>query len=130
VQKASNTGNNRRIGAFSEDEAVAYMIGNGYEIIERNYHFRRYGEVDIIAKKDGYICFVEVKSRANNNFGAPSEAITRQKRKRIYLIAKHYISVNNYTDNNVRFDAVEIYLTHNAEGEYGVKSINLIENAF
>ena len=71
--------NNREFGNKGEDLACEYLIKNGYEIVERNKHFSKFCEIDIIAKlKDKYV-FVEVKTRRTNNFGTPLEAITKAK---------------------------------------------------
>jgi putative endonuclease len=129
--KENTKQSNRRIGSFSEDVAVKYLIESEYEILERNYRFSRLGEVDIIAKKGEYYCFVEVKSRRDDAFGTPAEAVTKQKKRKITLIAGHYYTTHKYSKMNIRFDVIEIYFSGgDATGQYSVKSINHIENAF
>ena len=54
--------NKRKIGDEYEKIAAAYLENNGYIILEKNYRCRN-AEIDIIAKNDSYICFVEVKDR-------------------------------------------------------------------
>lgn len=53
----------QEFGASSETVACAYLSSQGYEILERNYR-KPWGEIDIIARKDGVIAFVEVKANA------------------------------------------------------------------
>jgi Holliday junction resolvase-like predicted endonuclease len=57
------TKNNKmnKIGKFGEDIACMFLMKHGYKIVERNYS-RKWGELDIVAKKAGKICFVEVKT--------------------------------------------------------------------
>lgn len=71
--------NNRDFGNKGEDIACEYLTKNGYEILERNKHFSKFCEIDIIAKYNSKIIFVEVKTRRTNNFGSPLEAITKTK---------------------------------------------------
>ena len=55
--------NNREFGNKGEDLACEYLIKNGYEILERNKHFSKLCEIDIIAKFKNKVVFVEVKTR-------------------------------------------------------------------
>ena len=83
---------NKIKGKQGEQIAQNYLKKNGYEILETNFHFSRFGEVDIIAKKDGKIIFTEVKLRSSTDFGHPFEAITRTKLKKIFSCAQFYLS--------------------------------------
>ena len=121
---------NKRIGKQFEEYASSYLKNNGYQILERNYRFRRFGEVDIIAIKNGVLCFVEVKSRQNDSFGTPAESVTYKKKKKIAFLADQYIALNKLSNKAVRFDVVEIYFSRGNNDTYTVKSINHIENAF
>ncbi len=111
--------NNKLIGKVGEDLAVKYLKKKHYEIITRNYT-NEYGEIDIIAAYDGYLIFVEVKTRSGTGFGTPAEAVDAHKIKKISQTASGYIQFKRLYDYPVRFDVVEI-----CEGE-----INHIENAF
>ena len=66
--------NNIAIGSFGEDVAIRYLEMRGYRVIAKNFKCRL-GEIDIIAEKRDEIIFVEVKTRTNNKFGMPSEAV-------------------------------------------------------
>ena len=86
--------NNREFGNKGENLACEYLIKNGYEIVERNKHFSKFCEIDIIAKlKDKYV-FVEVKTRRTNNFGTPLEAITKTKYNNIKTGLLSYLQEN------------------------------------
>ena len=86
--------NNREFGNKGENLACEYLIKNGYEIVERNKHFSKFCEIDIIAKlKDKYV-FVEVKTRRTNNFGTPLEAITKAKYNNIKTGLLSYLQEN------------------------------------
>ncbi len=71
--------NNREFGNKGEDLACDYLVKNGYEIVARNVHFSKFCEIDIIAKFRDKFIFVEVKTRKNNSFGSPLEAVTKTK---------------------------------------------------
>ena len=51
-----------KIGTAYEEQAVLFLEKEGYEILERNFH-SYHGEIDIIAREDEYLVFVEVKYR-------------------------------------------------------------------
>jgi len=97
----------RIVGNEAETQAVLALEQDGYQIIERNYN-TRVGEIDIIAKKDGYICFVEVKYRNPRGFGTAIDAITNSKMRKILLTAKRYLYENEQSDVDYRIDAVVI----------------------
>lgn len=113
--------NNRQIGAMGEDIAKNYLIENEFTILEQNYR-NKIGEIDLIAKKDNEIVFVEVKSRNNLNYGYPSEAVNMKKQYKILNTSKVYISSNKLNNSRLRYDVIEVYLKNN--------NINHIENAF
>lgn len=86
--------NSRDFGNKGEDIACEYLKKNGYEIIERNKHFSKLCEIDIIAKIKGKVVFVEVKTRRTNNFGSPLEAVTKTKYNNIKTGVLSYLKEN------------------------------------
>ncbi len=111
--------NNRQIGSIAEKKAIDFLINKGYSIITTNYQ-KKVGEIDIIAKKDTYLYFIEVKYRKNINKGYPREAVSLRKQQRIKNTALYYIEENNIDKFDFCFDVIEIIdneITH-------------IENAF
>lgn len=107
------------LGKNGEDIATEYLIQKGYKIIERNFYCK-IGEIDIIALKDEYIVFVEVKTRSSKQYGTPSEAVTKEKLKHLYRTAKYYVYTRNLQDEYIRFDVVEVYFQNS---EYKVNHI-------
>ena len=81
----------------------------GYEILERNFHALK-GEIDIIAKKDSYIVFTEVKYRKNEAMGSPAEAVNHWKQQHIIRAAKAYMAQNCLEEMgyDFRFDVAEV----------------------
>lgn len=113
--------NNIQKGRLGEEIALKYIVSKGGKIIEKNYK-TKIGEIDLIAKLNGEIVFVEVKSRSNINYGYPSEAVNYKKRKKITTVAKFYILDNSLQNISIRFDVIEVYLSD--------RKINHIVNAF
>ena len=114
--------NNREKGNVGEEIAAKQMVRLGYRILEKNYR-SLHGEIDIIASKDGYTVFTEVKYRKNFTSGLPKEAVNLQKQKHIIYAAKRYMSEHGIS-GDYRFDVAEI-----AESN-GKKYFHYIENAF
>ena len=112
--------NKRQTGAAYELKAEEYLLGNGYKILERNFR-NRSGEIDLIAKKDGYICFIEVKYRTTSDFGNPLEAVDFRKQNQIRKVAMYYLMKNKLSEwTPCRFDVIAF------EGEH----LTHVENAF
>lgn len=111
--------NKRRVGADYEKWACEYLTRYGYIIIERNFYCPA-GEIDIIARHDKYLVFIEVKFRKNRFKGSPLEAVSMQKQKRISKCALYYMKQYGLLDEAVRFDVVGIL------GE----QVQVIQNAF
>ena len=99
----------KQIGKMGENLTCQYLQSKGYKIIDRNFHYR-YGEIDIIAKRNNELIFVEVKTRTNCNFGKPAEAVNNIKKKHIYKTAKYYIYSTGKQESQIRFDVVEVFI--------------------
>ena len=110
-------------GKNNESLAVIYLKRQGYQIIEQNYR-TRLGEIDIIARDNDTLAFVEVKSRSSSAFGTPKYAVTLQKQRKISLVAQYYLKSTHQSHIRARFDVVAIF--SNADRH----SIELIKNAF
>ncbi len=100
--------NNRKLGDAGEDLACRYLQKQGYEILERNKHYSRFCEIDIIAKQKDNIVFIEVKTRKTDSFGSPLEAITSSKYANIKKGIQFYLTENNV--KQYRIDVVGITL--------------------
>jgi putative endonuclease len=108
-------------GVFYENKACEFLKLGGYAIIKRNFSCR-WGEIDIIAKDNQCICFVEVKARAKNYQVSAGEAVNFSKRKKIRKTALFYSQDN--LNQLYRFDLLEIICGDNW------RQYNLIKNAF
>ena len=121
--KNIQTSENKAKGAKGEEIAVKEMEKAGYTILERNFR-RASGEIDIIAQKENMLVFTEVKFRQTEKNGAPCEAVTKEKQKRITETAQYYIAENNISTQDIRFDVAEIMQKH------AKLYFRYIENAF
>ena len=111
--------NKRTVGFEYEKIAGKYLEEHGYQIIEYNF-YSRHGEIDVIAKHEGYLVFIEVKYRRDLKKGCPLEAVSLHKQKVISKCALFYLQKYKKTEIPVRFDVVGIL------GE----TIQVIQNAF
>jgi len=101
--------NNRQFGNSGEDLACEYLIKNGYEILERNKHFSKLCEIDIIAKYKKKVVFVEVKTRKTADFGTPLEAITKTKYNNIKTGVLSYVAENKIKDFQIDVIGITMY---------------------
>jgi len=113
----------QKFGEEGESIAARYLLKKGYRILERNYR-TKLGEIDIIAKDNDTIVFVEVKSRRSWQFGNPKGAVTPQKQRKISTVALYYLKVNNHSNARARFDVVAVTVTRDKP------QIEIIKNAF
>jgi putative endonuclease len=112
------------IGRSGEEAAVEFLKQNGYRIIQRNYK-NKLGEIDIVAKDDNTLCFIEVKTRTSFTFGYPQEAITLTKQKKINKVAMSYLKQYNLLNNPARFDIISVVLNNQNKFD-----IDIIKDAF
>ena len=111
------------LGRIGEDIAVRYLEKMKYKILKRNFRNRR-GEIDIIAYYDSTIVIIEVKSRRNNKYGYPIDAVNNIKVKKIKDCTQYYLYKEKIKFSKIRFDVIEIYQINK---HYVV---NHIKNAF
>lgn len=112
---------NKRKGDLGEDMAAENLEKNGYELLCRNYR-KRYGEIDIIARKENRLYFVEVKTRRGESYGSPLESITPRKQKKIYQVAQEYLAEHpDLIELDIGFLGVGIYL--GVKGEYFIETV-------
>ena len=90
------------IGSAGEELVAQDLRRKGYTVLTLNYT-KPYGEIDVIARRDDMLIFVEVKTRTKNYFD-PAELVTPAKQKRILTAASSYIFENNYDTMACRFD--------------------------
>ena len=102
--------NNKEKGKFGEDLAAKFLEEKNYEILERNWRYGQVGEIDIIAKDNNTLVFVEVKTRSTTAYGQPIEAIDAKKFLQIKNIANAYIMQSTQKYKSYRIDAVCVML--------------------
>lgn len=110
-------------GKLGEYYTQNYLRSKGYEIVDVNFK-SRFGEIDIIAKNEKYIAFVEVKTRKADGMTHPFESITPAKRSKIIKTAQFYL-MRYPVDLQPRFDAAAVFTR-----ESDLEKIEYIENAF
>ncbi|MBX4187206.1 MAG: YraN family protein [Candidatus Doudnabacteria bacterium] len=109
----------KTLGAAGERLVEQRYKDQGYKLLERNYifpHGKQIGELDLIFHKDRELVFVEVKTRSNNSYGGPLEAVDKSKQRKLVHTAKLYLQLHaKYQDYNYRIDvaAVDIDNTDN-----------------
>ena len=114
----------RDIGALGEKIAAEYLTGLGYMIRERNVRLRE-GEIDIIAEKDEFLVFIEVRTRTSTSYGTPEESVTAKKKERLIALAEAYIEDRDDLPSSWRIDVVAIELGPKRK----VARLEIIENA-
>lgn len=86
--------NTKILGNAGEDTAVLLVEERGFDIVERNYRYRRYGEIDIIARRGELLAFIEVKTRRGENFGGPLRSISERKMRTMRVIAEQFLATH------------------------------------
>lgn len=94
-------------GKLGEQIAAVFLREKGYQILARNYRFKR-SEIDIICRKKELLIFVEVKTRSSKAFGEPETFVSHNQQEAIIRAAEEYI-LNNDWKGNIRFDIIAIY---------------------
>lgn len=97
-----------KLGKLGERLAWIYLIGRGYKILEKNYR-TRWGEIDLVGQKRSTIIFFEVKTRTNQNFGWPEEAVTEAKVDKIIATGLSYLQQHRL-NLNWQIDVISIII--------------------
>lgn len=108
-------------GAQAEQQALAYLTQQGLSPVATNYR-SRFGEIDLILRDGSTLVFVEVRMRADRNFGGAAASITDAKRRKLIATAQMYLSQLRDTPP-CRFDAVLL-------GGGSLPTIEWLRNAF
>lgn len=98
------------LGSWGEEQAVHFLLCNGYRVIERNFKVWE-GEIDIVTERNGSIVFVEVKTRSSDRFGRPEESLSKRKQLRLYRAGCRYLELNSLLDEPFQFDLIAIECT-------------------
>ena len=101
------------LGKIGEQIAANYLLGRGYDILERNFYFDK-AEIDIIALKGKILAIVEVKTRNTDLFGNPQDFITKRKIKHLVKAANEFV-ISNDLDIEVRFDVIAVLKNESKE---------------
>ena len=96
----------KKIGDKGEDNAISFLFANGYEVLQRNFRFRR-SEIDIIAQKGTTMVFIEVKTRKDKTYGHPETFLSESQQERIHQGAEEYLRQHNW-QGAIRFDIIAI----------------------
>jgi putative endonuclease len=115
---------NKTLGERGEAIAAAYLKGQRFTIIERNFRCKG-GEVDIIARDGKTLVFVEVKTRRTLTFGPPQMALTPFKQRQISKAALTWLAKKKQFNASARFDVIAIIAP-----DHQVPEIEHIRNAF
>jgi putative endonuclease len=105
--------------------AGQFLRSQGYKILYRNFRDRTGGEIDIVCRDGDTLVFVEVKTRADEDFGRPVEAVDRQKQLRVSKGGLAWLRMLDNPDIVFRFDVVEVLLPDEGEPQF-----ELIQDAF
>lgn len=97
---------NLSIGKKGENLAAEFLTKKGYQILRRNYRYRR-GEIDLIAKRNNIIIFVEVKYRSGTSFGFPEDFVDNSKEEMVLKTAEFFLEEENW-NGDIRFDIIAI----------------------
>ncbi len=114
-----NTIDTRQVGTKGESLAAEYLSSNGYRLVMSNFKTpvgrnangaEITGEIDIIALDGDTLCFIEVKTRIEDDFASPAAAVTLKKQRQITRTAKIYRRIFGVTELAYRYDVVSIVL--------------------
>ncbi|MDQ6699791.1 MAG: YraN family protein [Acidobacteriota bacterium] len=111
-------------GAYGEDLAHRFLRRRKYTVVARNYRPRSGpGEIDLIAWDGATLVFIEVKTRASDQFGSPDRAVDQEKQLHLQRAARDYARRADVDWSRVRFDVLTVLSTRPPE-------LNLLRDAF
>ena len=111
-------------GKMGEKLACEFLGHNGYDIVDTNYRCPE-GEIDIVARQQDTLVFIEVRTKTSRAYGGPEESITPVKAERLRTLAARYNQSHTGLPENRRIDVVAIQMDKNGQAS----RIEIIENA-
>jgi putative endonuclease len=90
-----------KIGKEAEKIVKNFLENQGFEIVSESYWIKRFGEIDLIAKKKNEYYFVEVKSLKSNKIFDPSIHYDERKRKKFHSLVNYYVNKFSIKDFHV-----------------------------
>lgn len=113
----------QEIGKLGEDIAASYILSHGYLIIDRHFT-TNWGELDIIARRDKTIYFIEVKTKIGDSKGKPYESVTYRKRQNLKRAISLYLLKNDYKTFKLSLSVLSVELNF----DRSVKEIKFFES--
>jgi len=113
-----------QLARAGEEAAAHYLASKGYTLLHRNIRFSE-GELDVVAKWEKTLVFIEVKTRKTDKFGQPYHFVSEKKQRRQIAMASRFVSICRLQGVPVRFDVVSVVLPPEQPPK-----IEHIENAF
>lgn len=95
------------LGRAGEELAAAWYLSRGYEVVARNWRCAA-GELDLVCRRSHVLVVCEVKARSSERFGAPVEAVTGTKQRRLRRLAAAYLAESDARAKTVRFDVASV----------------------
>ena len=95
-----------KTGNKGETLAAEFLLKKGFEILAKNYRHHR-AEIDLIARRDDWVLFVEVKTRSSDEFGEPEEFVSAGQVNRILDAAEEWVFATDW-QGHIRFDIITV----------------------
>jgi len=111
-------------GRAGEQAAEEKLQALGYRILQRNYRCKK-GEIDLVARHEDELVFIEVKTRRQGESGSPEEFVHAEKRRKLARTALAYLSEHHLMEEPCRFDVVSV----KGQGS-GNLTVEIIRSAF
>ena len=105
-----------------------FLRKRGYSLLEKNYR-TRFGEIDVIARKEGVTVFVEVKTRRDTSFGRPEEAVGPRKQAKMIQCAQAFLQAKGLEDRPARFDVLSLLWDGKNEPQFSLLEDTIVLEA-
>jgi putative endonuclease len=96
-----------RRGLAGERYARRYLEANGWRVLDHRFRLGRL-EIDLIARRDGVVAFVEVKTRRSAAFGTPLHAVGWSKQRELVRVAQAWVDRHGKPGDTYRFDVLGV----------------------
>jgi putative endonuclease len=114
----------RALGRRGEDLVAGWYEAAGYTVLDRNWRCRA-GELDLVLRRGRTIVFCEVKTRTSTRFGAPVEAVTASKQRKLRGLALEWLAAAGGRGGDLRFDVATVMVRRGED-----PAIEVLEGVF